>query len=54
MRHFPRWAASLPAHRQRIVPAAKTAVVVSAPAVQAAEPWQWQHGVDHITEGSGQ
>ncbi|HSW09270.1 cardiolipin synthase ClsB [Aquabacterium sp.] len=42
MRHFPRWAANLPPHRPRVVPAADSTLVVAAPAGEAVQAWQWQ------------
>ena len=42
LRHFPRWALQLPAHRPRVVPAANSSVVAAAPADSNARAWQWE------------
>ena len=42
MRHFPRWAAALPAHRPELRPVADTAVLVPQAAGAAGEAWAWE------------
>lgn len=54
MRHFPRWAARLPEHQPRIVPAAESTVVVAKPQTEAAEPWAWQHAAEPAPEAACQ
>ncbi|HIV72912.1 MAG TPA: cardiolipin synthase ClsB [Candidatus Aquabacterium excrementipullorum] len=42
VRHFPRWMAQLPAHRPRVLPAAETSVIASAPVDAEARAWSWR------------
>lgn len=42
VRHFPQWVAYLPAHRPRVLPAAQTSVVASAPIDAEARAWSWR------------
>ncbi|HEX2013490.1 MAG TPA: cardiolipin synthase ClsB, partial [Roseateles sp.] len=50
MRHFPRWAASLPAREQRVIPASESSVIVQAPQNEPVEAWQWQAGMEPLLQ----
>lgn len=45
LRHFPQWAAQLPAREQRMVPASESSVLVQSPSTEPTEAWQWEAGM---------